>query len=296
MRSKKITFILLLLILTGCKNKTYIVSFDTNGGKTMDSITLTTGSNLKNIEEPTKEGYLFVHWLKDGLEYNLENPITEDITLTASWIEAPNLNDYTITFINEGYEEKIIVKENSILPTPKVKTKENHTFLGWYQDDQKYDFNNKVTKDMILVAKYELNTVTVTYELDGGTGVVSKTIPKGSLLEIPNKPERTGYRFLKWILNNKEFSFDTKITKDITIKAVWEKIEYITITYDTDGGNTIEATTIEKYSKINELPIPKKEGYIFKEWQLDNNAFDIDLEIETSIVLKAIYEPENQGE
>ncbi|MBQ5676336.1 MAG: InlB B-repeat-containing protein, partial [Lachnospiraceae bacterium] len=47
--------------------------------------------------------------------------------------------------------------------------------------------------------------VTVTYELDGGTGVVSKTIPIGSLLEIPNKPEKTGYKFLKWTLNDKEF-------------------------------------------------------------------------------------------
>ena len=290
MRSKKIIFILLILILTGCKNKTYTITFDTNGGNEMNNITLTEGSNLKKIEEPTREGYLFVHWLKDGLEYNLGNPITEDITLTAIWIETPDLNDYTITFINDEYEEKIIVKENSLLSEPKVKEKKNYTFIGWYQDNKKYDFNTKVTQDMILRAKYELNTVTVTYELDGGTGVVSKTIPIGSLLEIPNKPEKTGYKFLKWTLNDKEFSFDTKITKDITLKAIWEKLEYVTITYDTDGGNQIETQTIEKYSKINELPIPQKEGYTFKEWQLDNNAFDIDLEIETSIILKAIYE------
>jgi len=296
MRSKKIIFLLLCLILTGC-TKTYTITFNTDGGTKMSSITLKEGANIENIETPTKEGYLFVSWLKDGIEYNPENPITEDITLTATWVETPELLDnYTVTLINQNFKEQITVKENSTIKEPTVKSLEKYNFIGWYLDDEKYDFNSKITKDITLIAKYEYKKVTVTYELDGGTGLTSKTIPIDSSIEIPEPPKKEGYKFLKWMQNGKEFSFSTKITEDITIKAIWEKIEYVTIKYDTDGGNIISSTTIEKYSKITNLPTPVKVGYIFKEWQLNNQPFDIDTKIENNIVLKAIYEKESREE
>jgi len=293
MKNKKLILILLCLILTGCKNKTYTVTFDTLGGSVIDSITLKEGATIKDIEKPTKEGYLFVNWLKDGLEYNSNTPIKEDITLTASWIEAPDLvNDYTITYVTDDYIEKIMVKENDTLQEPEEPIKENYEFLGWYVGDELYDFKNKVTKDIILTAKYKKAEVTITFDIYDGLVITKKTIIKGETLEIPETPTKEGYKFLKWVANEQEFSFDTKITEDITLKAIWEKIEYLTIMFDTDGGNIIDDITIEKYSKIDELPTPIKEGYKFIEWQLDGNSFDKEKEITTDISLIAIYEKE----
>lgn len=294
MRSKKIIFLLLCLALTGC-NKTYTITFNNDDGTILNSITLKEGATLEDVEAPKKEGYLFVSWLKDGIEYNPEKPVTEDITLTASWIETPDLlKNYTVTFVTDGFEEKVIVKENNKVEEPTAKEKENHTFLGWYLEEQKYDFNTKITKDLILTAKYELKKITINYNLNGGTGLTSKTITYGSSLEIPDVPKKEGYKFLKWMLNNEEFSFNTPITKDITLNAIWEKIEYVTVEYDTDGGIPLDNMTIEKYSKITTLPTPAKEGYIFKEWQLNGNPFDVDTIIETNIVLKAIYEKKDK--
>lgn len=296
MRSKISIFLLLIfLLLTGCKEQTFTITFDTLGGSLLESITLKKGETLNEVKLPEKDGYLFVNWLKDGVEYNLSNPITEDITLTANWVEKPEIFEYySVTFINEDETEKTTVKKNEKVNEPKIKAKENYNFLGWFIGETKFDFNSPITKDIILTAKYELNVVTISYDLNGGLGLTLETIPKNSKISIPEPPIRPGYKFLKWTLNDQEFSFDTKITKDITLKAEWEKISYITITYDTDGGNIIKETTIEKYSKVNELPIPIKEGYEFIEWQLDGISFDKDTTLEENIILKATYKEKTE--
>lgn len=294
MRSKKkiyLLIVLLLLFITGCKEKTYTVTFDTLGGNKIDSITVNKGETIESITKPEKEGYLFVSWLKNGIEYNPKSPINEDLSLTANWIEAPKIFEYyTITYVTKDKTEKEIVKEFDKAPELKAPEIENYIFLGWYVGEEKFDFNIPITKDIALVAKYELNIVTIKYELDGGLGLAMETIPKNTTIPIPNIPTKEGYKFLKWTLNGEEFSFDTKIDKDITLKAVWELIEILTVEFDTDGGNRIESKTIEKYQKLNNLPIPTKEGYIFKEWQLNNETFNSDTIIEKSIVLKAVYD------
>lgn len=298
MRSKKLIYIIILMLcLTGCKEKTFTVTFDTLGGSILDSITLNKGETIENLTPPVKDGFLFVSWLKDGLEYNLNNPITEDITLTANWIEAPEIyNYYTVTFITEETTEKFTIKENDLIEELKAPEKENYIFLGWYVGEEKFDFNTPITKNIVLTAKYELNLVTIKYDLDGGLGLALETIPKNTTLAIIENPTKEGYRFLKWTLNGQEFSFDTKITEDITLKAVWELIEYITVSYDTDGGNYISAQSVEKYTKITKLPIPVKEGYQFLHWQLEGEIFNIDTIVDKDITLKAIYEQKEESE
>ena len=293
MKNKKILIVLLLLVLTGCGDKTYTITFDTLGGSVIKSVTLKEGDTIDDIDKPTKDGYLFVNWLKDGLEFKTDTPITEDTNLTASWVLAPDLvNDYTISFVTDKYIEKIMVEENKTIDEPKVPEKEGYIFLGWFVGDELYDFNNKVTKDIVLTAKYKKDEVKVTFDIFDGLAISTKTVVRGDTLLIPEVPKRDGYRFLKWVVNNQEFLFDTPITEDITLRAVWEKIEYVVITFDTDGGNEIVPITIEKYSKIRELPIPIKEGYQFIEWQLDGESFGLEKEVINNILLKAVYEEE----
>ena len=290
MKNKKIILLLISLMLTGCKEKTYTVTFDTDGGSILSSISVEEGQTIEGIDKPTKEGYLFVNWIKDGIEYNESTPINSDMTLTANWILQPVIpNTYTVTFVVDDNTEKTVVKENEVINEPKKPSKKNYTFKGWYVGNKKYDFSNKITEDITITAKFEYNLVNVTYDLDGGIGLALETIKKNSTLPIPEPPVKPGYKFLKWTLNGEDFSFTTKINKNITLKAVWEEIEYVKIVFDTDGGEPINYKTIEKYSKIDDLPIPIKEGYEFVEWQINNKKFNLDNMISNDIVLKAIY-------
>ena len=80
-----------------------IVTFDTDGGSYLEPVSLPQGSKLDKPYNPTKEGYEFVCWKLNGSEFNFDNPITENITLVATWKKVETPKD------DEDKEEK---KEN----------------------------------------------------------------------------------------------------------------------------------------------------------------------------------------
>lgn len=290
MKKKYILIFISILLLTGCKTKTYTVTFVNEDGTKLANVNIEKGDTLEDIDKPTKEGYIFVSWLKNGIEYDIKTPINEDITLTANWIETPSLTKkYTVTF-NFGEELKTkTVEEGDKVEEPKSPKKEKHDFLGWYIGDTLYDFNNPVTKDLVIIAKFEKNRVVINFELDGGTGTTQKEIDKGSVLEKPKDPEKFGYYFTGWTLDGKEYDFSNKIDKDITLKANYEAIEYVKVKFDTDGGTTITPKLLEKGQKLTNIPTPVKEGYTFSHWMLEDKEFKLDSKVESSMTLKAIY-------
>ena len=57
--------------------------------------------------------------------------------------------------------------------------------------------------------------------------------------------------------------------------------------FDTGTDETILTKYVSKNDKIEEPSEPTKEGYIFKEWQLNGNAYDFDTKVNNDIVLTA---------
>lgn len=294
---KKVWILLILILLVGCRPKEYTINFYLDNGEIMDSVKVNSGENISSIEHPTKDGYIFVSWQKNGLNYNEKSPIYEDMNLVATWTLAPDLSkEYTIIFNNNGNEEKIIVKRHNLVNKPKDPGIKYYQFLGWYSDNQLYDFNTPVTKDLYLIAKFERKILTVTFELDGGSGISERQIDAGKKLSEPKEPEKLGYNFAGWYLLGKQYNFNSIITKDITLVAKWEPIKYITIRFDPDGGTIIKSQVIEKGDKLN-IPIsPSKEGYKFLHWSYNGKIFDFSSKITEPITLLAIYEPVEKEE
>jgi len=185
MKKKFLIIIILLLILTGCKEKTYTITF-IDDEKLLDSIEVKKGDTLENIENPTKEGYIFVSWLKDGIEYNLNKSIETNLTLIASWVEEPVISKtYTVTFNFGDYTKTQSIKEGEKPTEPtEIPKKEKHKFLGWYIGNTKYNFNEPVNKDLVIEARYEKTRVMIKFELDGGSGTIQREI-NASKLENP---------------------------------------------------------------------------------------------------------------
>ena len=69
-------------------DKTYSVTFDSAGGSAVASATVHEGDTLMRPEDPVREGYTFVCWELDGVEYDFSTPVTRDITLVAKWQSA----------------------------------------------------------------------------------------------------------------------------------------------------------------------------------------------------------------
>jgi len=287
-------FLAILLIMTACKSKTYTVTFVDDNQELLTTF-VKKGKTLSDIETPTKDGYIFLSWLKDGLEYNINTPVTEDMILTASWTEIPNpIKTYTVTF-NFGDETKTVsVKEGEKVSLPKiVPKKEKHKFLGWYIGDTTYDFDAPVNKDLLIVAKFEKNRINIKYDLDGGTGTIEVEIEKGTIPDKPKNPLKFGYTFKNWTIDNEEYNFDKPLNKDTTIKAIYDANIYVKVTFDTDGGEVINSKMIISGSILEELPTPKKEGYTFDYWEYNGEKFNIEAKITEDITLIAKYQENN---
>ncbi len=67
----------------------YTISFDPDGGSPVDPITQDYGTLVEKPADPTRNGYTFVCWMKDGEEYAFGTMPAEDIVLKAVWESLP---------------------------------------------------------------------------------------------------------------------------------------------------------------------------------------------------------------
>lgn len=135
------------------------------------------------------------------------------------------------------------------------------------------------------------NKITITFINDN---MVNSTIKvrKGEKISLP-VTRKDGYTFEGWYYNGTKVNNGVSFKEDTVLIANWLKMDAptMTITFDTDGGNKIEPTTIECESELN-LPTPTKDGYKFVNW-LDKNEIIISNETKLvceDITLKAKWE------
>ena len=235
---------------------------------------------------------IFVGWLKDGVYYDTTTPIYDDLTLTAKYTEVPEERDnYIVTFNFGEYKKTKNVKIGEKIDKPNVPIKSGYKFLGWYYNDKVFNFDSEPNENIELVAKWKkISYVKVTFDLDGGDGTREVTMEKGHALSIPTEPTRMGYKFLGWYIGNEKYDFSMKVLEDITLTAKWEAIQYVRVSFDSDGGSVIKSQMIEMGTKITTFEIPVKEGYKFLYWVLDEEVFDKNMVIDKDIKLLAKYE------
>lgn len=91
----------------------FTVIFNSDGGSEVDNQTVML-NNAVTLVTPTKMGYNFVGWyMADGTEYE-NQPVTDDLTLTAHW----DVIMCTVTFYVDGevYETKTVEYGTSLVP------------------------------------------------------------------------------------------------------------------------------------------------------------------------------------
>lgn len=139
---------------------------------------------------------------------------------------------YEITFDTQGGSviENQSIKKGEKIETPKVPTKEEYEFIEWDFEGEKYDFNNVVTSNMTLVAKWkkieqDIETFTVKFNNDGGSVISEQNIESGKQAQMPEVPTKEGYNFIEWQLNGVKYDFNSPVTANIELVAVYEKIE-----------------------------------------------------------------------
>jgi uncharacterized repeat protein (TIGR02543 family) len=279
--------ILAIIMFLFLNNKpTYTIKFDTTGGNEISDQKVQEGKIITKPTDPTKEGYLFSNWYYNGEIFDFSTPVTNNMTLIAGW-EGSKVK-YTIRFENEGEVKTYTVEKDGLVIEPNEPTKEGYVFLGWYLDDNKFDFNTPITKNIVLKAKFvaqEVQIYEVSFNTDGGSNVKTQKVEKDAKATKPSNPTKKGYKFDDWYLNNKKFDFNTKITSNITLTAKWLKAYQVT--FDSNGGSKIKSQEVGEGLKVTKPSNPTKAGYKFDGWYLDDKKFDFNTKITTDITLTA---------
>lgn len=159
---------------------------------------------------------------------------------------------------------------------PSKPPKENHTFAGWYNGDEKFDFDADTTNApnvLNLVAKWDINKYTVQFVSDHGS-FADQTIEHGKPIETDKLtiPKVEGYTFDGWYTDNKyttEFDFNTPITSNTTVYAKWTAKDY-EVRFITEHGKTPTSQNVP-YNKTATNPGElTAEGYTFDDWYTDD--------------------------
>ena len=253
--------------------KEYAITFDSRGGTTVESIKTEYGKEIEKPEDPTKQGYIFKGWysnpeLTQG--YTFTTMPDKDIKLYAKWEE----NYHTVSFETNGGEElsEILILDGDKVVKPNNPEKEGHKFENWYTDPELtvlYDFDNPVSNDIVLYAKYERDKLLVTFNNDGD--IESTEVLYNEKVNAPKNPEKEGYKFIGWYTEEDDiYDFDDHIIRNIQLHAKYEAEEYI-IEFETNGGTWIDTMEAMFEEKIHAPKDPTKEGYNFAGWYSDKD-------------------------
>ena len=135
-----VIFLVSILLMTGCKAKDAIVTFDSQGGSEVAAITTKVGSTIEEPTDPTKvsmdentrlsfTGWYTTATATEDTLFDFSKEIEGDITLYAGWTQEIIVRFNTKT--NATVAPKYVVIGESV-EEPTAPTRTNFIFGGWF--------------------------------------------------------------------------------------------------------------------------------------------------------------------
>ena len=159
---------------------------------------------------------------------------------------------------------------------PAAPSKENHTFAGWYNGDEKFDFDADTTNApnvLELVAKWDINKYTVQFVSEHGS-FKDQTIEHGETIK-PDKltiPKVEGYTFDGWYADatyTTKFDFTQPIKSNTTVYAKWTANDYY-VSFVTEHGDPPTSQNVTYNGTATDPGTLTEEGYTFDGWYADD--------------------------
>ena len=185
------------------------------------------------------------------------------------------------TFTADGttFAQPQTINRGEKFTKPAEPPKENHTFAGWYNGDEKekFDFDADTTNApnvLNLVAKWDINKYTVQFVSEHGS-FEDQTIEHGKPIGTgkPTIPEVEGYTFDGWYADENrtiEFNFNTPITGNTKVYAKWTANDYY-VSFFTEHGDPPTSQNVKYNGTANDPGTLTEEGYTFDGWYTDDN-------------------------
>lgn len=209
----------------------------------MDSISY--GDDIILMDPPTREGFTFAGW-----SYVPEKMPATDIMVIGVY----TTNSYLLTYLVDGevYESGIVECGSAITP-PEIPSKEGYTFSGWNNIPEVMPAN-----ELVITGTFVANKYLVTFMIDDQI-IASDSLDYGTMITVPNVPEREGYSFSGW----GEVA-ETVPANDVTYEGHYSVNSY-KLTYTVDG-EIVLGESVAYGTALTLLAEPTKEGYTFSGW------------------------------
>ena len=191
----------------------------------------------------------------------------------------PNNGDPTVTkFIDNDKNSKF----TELVPEP---TKENYTFAGWYNGNEKFDFTTVPTGDVTLTAKWTANDYYVSFVTEHGDPPTSQNVKYNGTADDPGKLSEEGYTFDGWYADENrtiEFDFTKPIKSNTTVYAKWTAKDY-EVSFVTEHGKTPTSQNVKYNGTATNPGELTAEGYTFIGWYTDNTHDSTKFDFSTPI-------------
>ena len=201
--------------------------------------------------------------------------------------EEPEIT-YTVTFAGAEVEAQTVT-ENGTVAKPTDPAKDHYTFIGWYNGETAWNFaTDKVTGDVTLTAKFEANTYTVKFVDFSGNATeltyTCETVEAFVVPEVPAAPEH--YENARWDKTAEEYIVYSD--EAIEVNAIADAKVY-TVSFDTNGAEAMEAVEVTYGDALVIEETPVLDGYAFKGWTLNGEAYDTSALVSADVTLKATW-------
>ena len=256
----------------------YTVSFYTGNGSESQSVQVEEGFTTVAPESaPDRLGYTFAGW-----DFDFSQKITQNTQIAAQWTANTN-TAYKVEYYLQDLESEsnysLHETENLTGTTDTTANAEIKSFAHFTHTESPYYGysyeSGNIAPDGSLVLKvyYTRDSYTVTFNGNGGVYPYygnetqkTYTVKYGGKVTAPEFT-RTGYTQNGW-----DQPLPETISENLTLSAAWQINQY-TLTLVLGGGLENKTITQDYGSAIENIEIPEREGYDFKEWRESDNSW-----------------------
>ena len=244
--------------------KTKTISVAKHGTISVDGFSVPTVYEIGTDENKVK--YYFTGWAYAPKSFDVNDTVAETdtlhlsaidvtapVTLYAVWTKAPTFSvtfDASLHGKTEVHFVKMVTEGETVSRPDTVITDAGYKVVGWCEvenctEENEYSFADSLKGNLVLHARWEIESYSINYELNGGTNastnLTTYNVNSGDIVFAD--PTKEGSKFEGWFydanLTNPATQIDAGSTGDKTIYAKWTVATY-TIQYL--SGTAISAT------------------------------------------------------
>ena len=306
---KRILLSLMTMFMFACQTETVSIRFFFQDGSGFSAVVTVDAGTVLTPTDPKRDGFVFQGWFTrpaGGEKVDFSLPMTQNRDFYAQWKQ----NTCFVIFHSsiEG-DDRVFRQEfpehgeERLIPNPFVR--EGYRFLGWSDSPGSTDVRwadravfTMETSDVDLYAVWteaapDECSIVFHASLPENDITVIQSAPLNSVVILDANPfDRDGYRFLGWSqqpeAETAEFPDKSEwtVTGNVDLYAVWA--ETVTVTFsDGTGSRSVEILKGEKAPKPPTEPKPEQEGQVFYAWMNNDERWNFETPVETSLILAA---------